>query len=121
MNCLDNVSKTDDFQQPVHTHVIGLVFLLCAYLGWASFGKLFIGRAPYFWLDPEFVHHRELMFGYCALFVALGPACKSHLDLQLVNKSFITDRSCFHSFCIHVRPHWSARRAGREIRQPKSS
>ncbi|KAK1774903.1 hypothetical protein QBC45DRAFT_336532 [Copromyces sp. CBS 386.78] len=61
-------------QIPVHTHIIGLVFILCAYLGWASFGKLFIGRAPYFWLDPEFVRYRELMFGYCALFVALGPA-----------------------------------------------
>ncbi|EGO59271.1 hypothetical protein NEUTE1DRAFT_40570 [Neurospora tetrasperma FGSC 2508] len=61
-------------QIPVHTHIIGLVVLLCAYLGWAAFGKLFIGRAPYFWLDPEIVRYRELMFGYCALFVALGPA-----------------------------------------------
>ncbi|ESA42927.1 hypothetical protein GE21DRAFT_5982 [Neurospora crassa] len=61
-------------QIPVHTHIIGLVVLLCAYLGWAAFGKLFIGRAPYFWLDPEVVRYRELMFAYCALFVALGPA-----------------------------------------------
>ena len=59
------------------------MFLLCAYLGWAAFGKLFIGRAPYFWLDPDIVQYRELMFGYCAVFVALGPACKSYLLTQL--------------------------------------
>lgn len=70
----------------MHTHIIGLVFLLCAYLGWAAFGKLSIGRAPYFWLDPEIVPYK-LIFGYCALFVALGPACKSDLLPRLGDKT----------------------------------
>lgn len=65
------------------------MFLLCAYLGWAAFGKLFVGRAPYFWLDPEIVRYRELMFGYCTLFVALGPACKSHPLPRLNGRSLV--------------------------------
>lgn len=89
----------------MHTHLIGLVVLLCAYLGWAAFGKLFIGRAPYFWLDPEIVRYRELMFGYCALFVALGPACKSHLLLRLGDNSIVLTAIAFDSLCFDVWPH----------------
>ncbi|KAH8911587.1 hypothetical protein BR93DRAFT_965368 [Coniochaeta sp. PMI_546] len=66
---LNNVKR----QAPVIGHILGLMSLLAAYLGWAAVGKLVTGYSPYFFLDADVVGSRLRIALNSAGFVALGP------------------------------------------------
>lgn len=66
--------------QAIGSHLLGLVFLAGAYLGWAAIGQLLTGWYPFFWLDAAEVGSEEAVTVYCIGFVLLAPLSKSILS-----------------------------------------
>ncbi|KAH7473794.1 hypothetical protein FOMA001_g12004 [Fusarium oxysporum f. sp. matthiolae] len=57
----------------VGIHLIGIMFLATAYLGWAAFGHLVTNYYPFFWLDKNEVGSDEAITLYSIGFVFLMP------------------------------------------------
>lgn len=66
--------------QPVPSHIFSIMFFLCCYLGWASFGHNLTGVYPFFWLDPEEMEYTEAICAYSFGFVTMGPTGESRCE-----------------------------------------
>ncbi|PSS05221.1 hypothetical protein BD289DRAFT_501848 [Coniella lustricola] len=66
-------------QEPVPSHLFGIMAAAALYLVFGAIGKLLTGHNPFFWMDESIVGSKEKVAGYCVGFVSLAAAMFSML------------------------------------------
>ncbi|KAK4228604.1 hypothetical protein QBC38DRAFT_361521 [Podospora fimiseda] len=80
-------------QVPLGSHIFFVAFALCAYLGWAAFGKSFTSEYPFFWMDRDIMKKTEYIALYVSGFMASGLIVFAFVYGLIVLREYLTNKS----------------------------